>query len=237
MASLFITGTDTNVGKTMITRAFLQLLAKHDIPVVPYKPISCGGDDDLPVDLNEDKNNTDILILQNSCSTPVEYHEINSYSFSAFSAPLFAALGNVCHIEIEKLDHDLSELQRKYTNVIIEGTYGWRTPINEEYSVADWVKHSQLPVVLVVGVKEGCVNHALLTANAIRNQGVKLVGWVANLVNPGFRYPAELIELLSERIDAPLLGKMPYMARPAEKDLSEYIQNPEPLLQYFSENK
>ena len=237
MACLFITGTDTNVGKTIVTRALLQVLAQYGIPIVGYKPIACGGEDSLPTDPNQDdyacEDNTDVLIIQKSCPTPVNYREINSYSFIHSSTPIFAALDAVCHISVEKLDKDLTRLHHQYENVLVEGTYGWLTPINKDLCFADWVKKNRMPVVLVVGIKEGCVNHALLTAEAIKQQGVELLGWVANRVNPGLRHYAELVELLSQKIGAPLLGQLPYIAYPDQKDLTQFIQNPEPLLKFF----
>lgn len=238
MPALFIAGTDTNVGKTIVTRALLQILSQYEIPVVGYKPIACGGDDSLPTAPNTDdyacEDNKDVLILQNSCTFPVHYREINSYSFIHSSTPVFAALDAVRHISSKKLDRDLTRLQHRYSNVIVEGTYGWLTPINKGLSFADWVNRNNMPIILVVGIKEGCVNHALLTAYAIQQQGGKLIGWVANRINPGLRHYFELIELLSNRIDAPLLGKIPYLGMPDKKDLSEYIDYPDPLLHYFS---
>lgn len=237
MPSLFITGTDTNVGKTIVTRAIMQVLAKYDIPIVGYKPIACGGDDSLPTEPHQDdyacEDNSDVLVLQSSSNQAVNYREINSYSFVHSSTPVFAALDAVRHIHLDKLNRDLARLQQNYPNVLVEGTYGWLTPINKDYSFADWVKLNQMPVVLVVGIKEGCVNHALLTANMIQQQGVKLVGWVANRINPGLRHYAELIELLSQKIEAPLLGQIPYIGHPENRDLSQYLQNIDSLLTYF----
>ncbi|MBF0785465.1 dethiobiotin synthase [Muribacter muris] len=237
MPCLFIAGTDTNVGKTIVTRALLQTLAQYDIPVVGYKPIACGGDDSLPTEPNQDdyacENNSDVMIIQQSCPTAVNYREINSYSFIHSSTPVFAALDAVRHISVSKLNSDLARLKQNYHNVLVEGTYGWLTPINKDLSFADWVKENQMPTVLVVGIKEGCVNHALLTAAAIKQQGVELIGWVANRINPGLRHYAELIQLLTQKIDAPLLGQIPYIGHPDKKDLSPFIQQPEPLLHYF----
>lgn len=237
MRYLFITGTDTNVGKTIVTRALLQTLAHHDLPIVGYKPIACGGDDALPALPNPVdyacEDNSDVLTIQKSCPTIVHYREINSYSFIHSSTPVFAALDAVHHISVDKLDHDLARLGQQYRNVLVEGTYGWLTPINKEQSFADWVAKHQMPVVLVVGIKEGCVNHALLTANAIRQKGIPLLGWVANRINPGLRHYAELIELLSQKIEAPLLGQLPYLAYPEQKELGAFISEPTPLLRYF----
>ncbi|ANF70499.1 dethiobiotin synthase [[Haemophilus] ducreyi] len=237
MPSLFITGTDTNVGKTIVTRAILQVLAQHNFSVVGYKPIACGGDDDLPTEPNQtdytSEDNSDVLIILDSCPQPVAYRDINSYTFTHSSTPIFAALDAVHHIQEEKLDTDLSNLQQNYPNVVVEGTYGWLTPINKDLSFAEWVHKNNMPAVLVVGIKEGCVNHALLTAQAIQQQGVNLIGWVANRINPCLRHYAELIELLSKKITAPLLGQIPYIAQPHKKDLTSYIENPDPLLAYF----
>lgn len=237
MSCIFITGTDTNVGKTIVTRALLQTLSQHGLPIVGYKPIACGGDDALPVPNPVDyacEDNSDVLTIQKSCPTIVQYREINSYSFIHSSTPVFAALDAVHHIAVEKLDNDLDRLQLQYKNVLVEGTYGWLTPINKEVSFADWVARHQMPVVLVVGIKEGCVNHALLTAQAIQQKGLRLIGWVANRINPGLRHYAELIALLTQKIDAPLLGQLPYLPYPEQKELSTFIQHNEPLLDYFS---
>ncbi|WGE89938.1 dethiobiotin synthase [Actinobacillus arthritidis] len=239
MPSLFITGTDTNVGKTTVTRAILQTLTLHNIPAVGYKPIACGGDDSLPSGQNQvdyaSEDNPDVLTILDSCSIPIKYRDINSYTFIHSSTPVFAALDAVHHIQEDKLNNDLTRLQQTYRNVIVEGTHGWLTPINKDLSFADWVKYNEMPVVLVVGIKEGCVNHTMLTVQAIQKLGVKLIGWIANRVNPGLRHYAELIELLGQKIDAPLLGQIPYIGHPYKKDLSPYIQNPEPLLHYFTE--
>lgn len=240
MPSLFITGTDTNVGKTIVTRSIMQILIKHRIPVVGYKPIACGGDDSLPTEPNQydyaTEDNPDVITLLDSCPPNVKYRDVNSYTFIHSSTPVFAALDAVHHIQLEKLNADLKRLETEYPNVIVEGTYGWLTPINKDYSFADWVEQNNMPVILVVGIKEGCVNHALLTANEILQRGVKLIGWVANRVNPGLRHYHELIELLSQKIKAPLLGQLPYMGHPEQKQLSDYIQNPEPLFEYLSKS-
>lgn len=242
MPSLFITGSDTNVGKTIVTRALLQLLNEHHISALGYKPIACGGDDSLPNEPNQNndacddyacEDNSDVLILQQSTPLEVDYREINSYSFIHSSTPIFAALDAVRNIQAEKLDKDLQRLQQRYQHILVEGTYGWLTPINKDLCFADWVKQHKMPVVLVVGIKEGCVNHALLTAQAIKQEGVKLVGWVANRVNPGLRHYAELIALLKQKIEAPLLGEIPYIGHPERKELTQYLQNPTPLLDYF----
>lgn len=238
MPALFITGTDTEVGKTIATRTILHILTQHNINAIGYKPIACGGDDSLPSGSNQEdyasEDNSDVLNILDACPDSVQYRDINSYTFIHSSTPIFAALDAVHHIHKEKLNEDLARLENTYPNVVVEGTYGWLTPINKDVKFADWVYENDMPVVLVVGIKEGCVNHALLTAQAIKQKGVKLLGWIANRINPGLRHYAELIELLGQEINAPLLGQIPYVGHPNKKDLTPYIQNPEPLLNYFS---
>lgn len=238
MATLFITGSDTNVGKTIVTRTLLQVLARYGISAVGYKPIACGGDDSLPLEPNPSdyacEDNSDVLIIKSACPHGVQYKEINSYSFIHSSTPVFAALDAVKHISCDKLNRDLQRLEQKYQHTLVEGTYGWLTPINNKITFADWAIKHKMPVLLVVGIKEGCVNHTLLTAQAIKQQGGKLIGWVANRINPGLRHYAELIELISQRIDAPLLGQIPYIGHPQERDLSDYIQNHNTFLGHFN---
>ncbi|HDL5505587.1 TPA: dethiobiotin synthase, partial [Mannheimia haemolytica] len=159
MPSLFITGTDTNVGKTVVTRAIIQTLTKHSFPVIGYKPIACGGDDSLPTEPTQydyaTEDNSDVLTILDSCPTNVSYRDINSYTFIHSSTPVFAALDAVHHIQLEKLNTDLKRLENAYPNVVVEGTDGWLTPINKDYYFADWVMQNNMPVVLVVGIKEG----------------------------------------------------------------------------------
>lgn len=238
MPSLFITSTDNHVGKTVVIRALLQTLAQHNIPIVPYKPIACGNEEALPTEDNQmdyaNEEDQGVLTLLNSTSQAVAYREINSYTFIHSSTPVFSALNQINHIQIQKLDNDLMRLTRKYHNILVEGTNGWLTPINQDFSFADWVKQQQIPVLLVVGIKEGCGNHALLTAQAMQNRGIPLLGWIVNRINPGLRHYMELVELLTRQINAPLLGEIPYLGHPEIKELHQYIQNPTPLIDYFT---
>ncbi|HBO38855.1 MAG TPA: dethiobiotin synthase, partial [Pasteurellaceae bacterium] len=111
----------------------------------------------------------------------------------------------------------------------VEGSFGWLTPINSKYTFADWALERKMPVVLVVGIKEGCINHALLTVQSITEMGLPLIGWIANRINPGLAHYAEIINLLSQKIDAPLLGKIPYIHKPETQQLGHFITNIERL--------
>ena len=157
-----------------------------------------------------------------STKESVRYEDINSYTF-LHSMPILTE--NCKRVQISKLNADLTRLSSRYQSVLVEGAFGWLTPINKDYSFADWVAEHNMPVVLVVGIKEGCINHTLLTAKAILDRGLPLLGWVANRINPCLGYYAEIIETLKQKIDAPLLGEVSYIHKPEEQDLSRFITN------------
>ncbi|NBI13071.1 dethiobiotin synthase [[Haemophilus] felis] len=235
MSSFFVTGTDTNVGKTVASRAIIQALQQLDIDIVGYKPVSFGAEEAVYSDTESleevesdygTEDNLDALTLMASTNIDVTYQEANSYTFK-HTTPIFSEQGK--QIKIEKLNQDLARLNRKYQMVLVEGHYGWLTPINKHYFFADWVQEQKMSVVLVVGIKEGCINHALLTVESIKQRGIPLLGWVANRVNPCLAHYSEIIDVLSSKIDAPLLGKIPYLHKPEEQQLGEYIDNLERL--------
>ena len=229
MSSFFVTGTDTNVGKTIVSRAIMQALQKAGVQIVGYKPIAYGQEDivypdyqKLATDDYDAKDNSDVLTLMHSTKEKVSYEDINSYTF-LHSMPILTE--NCKRVQISKLNPDLTRLSSRYQSVLVEGAFGWLTPINKDYSFADWVAEHTMPVVLVVGIKEGCINHTLLTAKAILDRGLPLLGWVANRINPCLGYYAEIIETLKQKIDAPLLGEVSYIHKPEEQDLSRFITN------------
>ncbi|KGQ71221.1 dethiobiotin synthase [Chelonobacter oris] len=234
MSCFFITGTDTGVGKTVASRAIIQALQKQGCQIVGYKPIACGDGGyhpylDTPAAQNG-KQNGDVLTLLESSAQPLQYHDINSYTMPLEQEPgLNEFLEQPQVIRIEKLNSDLQRLTSRYQSVLVEGTFGWLTPINRTLDFSDWVVQQQMPVVLVVGIKEGCINHALLTVQAIEKSGVPLIGWVANRINPGLSNYSAIIELLRLKIDAPLLGQIPYLYQPEKLDLSDFMTNIERL--------
>ncbi len=233
MSCFFVTGTDTNVGKTICSRAIIQALQKADIQIVGYKPVASGQDEAIYGDISPEQNddygsadNFDVLTLMHSTNEKIKYRDINSYTFSS-TMPMLTKQSE--RIDIEKLNKDLKRLTSTYQTVLVEGSFGWLTPINREYTFAEWALSRQMPVVLVVGIKEGCINHALLTAQSVLQMGLPLIGWIANRINPGLAHYAEIIELLSDKIDAPLLGQIPYIHKPEEQELGHYITDIERL--------
>lgn len=227
MSIFFVTGTDTGVGKTIASRAIIQALQETGEQIVGYKPIATGQDEPVYTDVLDNgesdygkEDNHDVLVLMNSTNETVSYQDVNSYTFS-HTVPMLTSESE--RIKLEKVDADLNRLKATYDNVLVEGSFGWLSPMNKEITFGDWVVQHKMPVVLVVGIKEGCVNHALLTVKVIETMGLTLVGWIANRVNPGLSHYAEIIDTLNAKINAPLLGKIPYIHKPETQDVGHFI--------------
>jgi len=183
----FITGTDTSVGKTVVSRALLQALAASGKRVAGYKPVAKGSKETA-----DGLRNKDALVLQSVSSLALPYEAINPIALSEEES----SVAHSCPINYSLLSDGLANLSKQVDNVVVEGTGGWRSLMNDLRPLSEWVVQEQLPVLLVVGIQEGCINHALLTAQAIANDGLPLIGWVANRINPGLSHYAEIIEPL-----------------------------------------
>ena len=234
MSCFFVTGTDTNVGKTTASRAIIQALQNKGIKTVGYKPIACTHEEMiqrnaiLPEKTDYDsKENIDVLTLINSSNEKLSYTEANSYTFN-YTLPILLAEKN--RVDLGKIDRALAQLVSKYQSVVVEGSFGLLTPMDEKKSFADWILMHKMPALLVVGIKDGCINHALLTALALKTLGIPLLGWIANRINPFLGHYAEVIDILKTHINAPLIGKIPYIHKPEEQELGQYLTNIELLL-------
>lgn len=210
----FITGTDTAVGKTVVSRALLQALAASGKSVAGYKPVAKGSKE-TPDGLR----NKDALVLQSVSSLVLPYEAVNPIALSEEES----SVAHSCPINYGLLSDGLQCLSGQVEHVVVEGTGGWRSLMNDLRPLSEWVVQEQLPVLMVVGIQEGCINHALLTAQAITNDGLPLIGWVANRINPGLAHYAEIIEVLSKKLPAPLIGELPYLPRAEQRELSQYI--------------
>lgn len=210
----FITGTDTSVGKTVVSRALLQALAASGKSVAGYKPVAKGSKE-TPDGLR----NKDALILQSVSSLALPYDAVNPIALSEDES----SVAHSCPINYGLLSDGLQRLSGQVDHVVVEGTGGWRSLMNDLRPLSEWVVQEQLPVVMVVGIQEGCINHALLTAQAIANDGLPMIGWVANRINPGLAHYAEIIEVLSKKLPGPLIGELPYLPRAEQRELSQYI--------------
>ena len=210
----FITGTDTAVGKTVVSRALLQALAASGKSVAGYKPVAKGSKE-TPDGLR----NKDALVLQSVSSMVLPYEAVNPIALSEDES----SVAHSCPINYGLLSDGLQRLSGQVEHVVVEGTGGWRSLMNDLRPLSEWVVQEQLPVLMGVGIQEGCINHALLTAQAIANDGLPLIGWVANRINPGLAHYAEIIEVLSKKLPAPLIGELPYLPRAEQRELSQYI--------------
>ncbi|EJL6950507.1 dethiobiotin synthase [Vibrio cholerae] len=217
--AIFIAGTDTDVGKTVASKAILQALATHNIATIGYKPVAAGSDK-----TEFGYRNSDALHLMKAATVDVPYEDVNPYALVLPTSPHIAAKHENVTIDYALLSNKLSKHKQNAELVVVEGAGGWRVPTSDSDCLSTWVKQERLPVILVVGIKLGCLSHAILTAEAIRADGLELVGWIANRINPGTEHYAEIIEHLEGRLGAPKLGEIPYMPKAKRQELGKFIQ-------------
>ncbi|MBG6016978.1 dethiobiotin synthase [Proteus mirabilis] len=204
----FLTGTDTEVGKTVVSSALLQCAARQGYQTAGYKPVASGSEW-----LPEGLRNGDALTLQQFSTVSLAYQQVNPYCFETPTSPHIVSQETNQAIDFQVMSKGLSYLQQRADWVLVEGAGGWFTPLSANQFFADWVIEEKLPVILTVGIKLGCINHALLTQQAILQSGLTLAGWVANEVEPAGQYQQQYLATLMAHIKAPLLGKIPYLTQ------------------------
>lgn len=206
----FITATDTDAGKTYISTLILQGFQLLGVKAAGVKPIAAGT--------NNENLNGDALLLQQHSGIALPYSVVNPICFDAPVAPHLAAKLQAEPIAETELNQALTQWQSlAVEQLLIEGAGGWLLPLNEQRYLADWVAESNLPVVLVVGMKLGCLNHAMLSVREIERSGCQLIGWVANCIDPDMALQRENIADLRARINAPCLAVIPYSPSESEK--------------------
>lgn len=205
----FVTGTDTGVGKTLVSCALLHAFAARGLRVTGMKPVAAGATQIEGVLINEDVVQ---LLAAGNVEAPREW--VNPYCFAAPIAPHIAAAYDKKIIEIKHLVDCFRRLSALADTVIVEGAGGFCVPLNDTATSADLARELALPAILVVGMRLGCLNHALLTAQAIRAQGLTLAGWVANHVDAAMAYAHDNVAALQARLDAPLLARIAHCAAP-----------------------
>ncbi len=202
----FITGTDTDVGKTWVSLGIVEALKQQGKKVGVMKPVSAGCEN-TPHGLR----NEDALLLQKHSNIEQDYEQINPYAFAPAIAPHIAAADTGVRMDIEILQQQLQTIKQHSDCVVVEGAGGWRVPLNDFQTMADLAKRFQLPVILVVGMRLGCLNHALLSVEAIHTSGLPLTGWIANQVATEMNCLDENIKTLQQMIDAPMLAQIPHL--------------------------
>jgi dethiobiotin synthetase len=201
----FITGTDTGVGKTLISAALIHGFAQRGLAVAGMKPVAAGCSLESGALLSDD-----VAMLRAAANVALPMAIINSYAFEPPLAPHIAAQQAGEKIELAKIDAAFTQARAVTDVLIVEGVGGFSVPVNETQTMADVAVMLGLPVVLVVGMRLGCLNHALLSVEAIRTKGLKLAGWVANCIDPEMRSLAENIDTLRAMIAAPCIGIVHY---------------------------
>lgn len=233
MQKIFITGTDTDVGKTVVSCAILDHANNLGLSTVGLKPISAGCEL-TPMGLR----NEDALLLQQHASHYLDYEIVNPIAYQEPIAPHIAAYKKGDFIDLGLVNDAIAKVPVDIDVALIEGAGGWHLPISMKKNSNDnsnyfssWVAESKLDVILVVGVKLGCLNHAILSAQAIEQSGANMIGWIANSLTTEIPNYDEMIETLMEALPAPLMGEMPYFSSIESKnensanylDLTSYL--------------
>jgi dethiobiotin synthetase len=203
----FITGTDTNVGKTLVSCALLQKARAQNLTTLGLKPVAAGA-----TVTAQGLRNSDAQALQALTTEPLDYAQINPICLPQPIAPHLAAIEQKTRISLDRLVGMVrGSLMSKADFSLVEGAGGWRVPINERDYLSALPIELKMPVILVVGLRLGCINHALLTMEAIARDGLPLVGWVANQIEAELPEAQAIIETLNLRLGAPCLGHIPFL--------------------------
>ncbi|MBL0285293.1 MAG: dethiobiotin synthase [Zoogloea sp.] len=205
MTAFFITGTDTEIGKTFVTCTLLHAVRAKGLTALGMKPVAAGAEMVKGEFINEDAAR-----LRAAGSFDPGLALLNPICLASPIAPHIAAAEDGVVIEPGKIREAFAALKKQADVVLVEGVGGFRVPLGEDYDTADLARDLGLPVILVVGMRLGCINHALLTAEAIAARGLGLAGWVANQIDPAMLRFDQNLEALTRRLSAPLLGVVPF---------------------------
>ncbi|MEL0587070.1 MAG: dethiobiotin synthase [Candidatus Thiodiazotropha sp. (ex. Lucinoma kazani)] len=217
-SGLFVIGTDTGCGKTEVTLGLMHKLQQQGECVLGMKPVASGAD---PTE--HGLRNEDALRIQHQCSLETPYSAVNPFTYQAPIAPHLAAKVSDRPIRLEEIQQGYDHLQAISNRVIVEGVGGWHVPLGDDVTLADLARSLDLPMIMVVGLRLGCINHALMTAECMLNSGVRFVGWVANRVDPTMQAAAENLATLQAWLPAPCLGEIPYLEKPTPETVAESL--------------
>ncbi|WP_110600548.1 dethiobiotin synthase [Salinicola lusitanus] len=229
MHAYFVTGTDTDAGKTVITTGLMAAARRRGLTVAGGKPVASGCER-----APQGWRNADALAIQAQCHPALPYEAINPFAFEPAIAPHIAAHEAGVALDIPRLAAPMRTLLERGADLtLIEGAGGWRVPLNARESIPELAVALQIPVVLVVGVRLGAINHARLTLEAIQRDGVRIAGWVANTLEPDTPRLEENLEALTHWLGVqggvPCLGVVPWLASPDAETTADFLDL-EPLL-------
>jgi dethiobiotin synthetase len=214
----FVTGTDTEVGKSLVSAAILHKLVQRGVRACGMKPVAAGAELRDGVLYNEDA-----ALLASSGNVNLPQNITTPFMLREAAAPHIAAALEGVAIDPVPIIAAYAEIAAASDAVVVEGVGGFCVPLNADYDTADLAKDLGLPVILVVGMRLGCISHALLTCEAIIARGLVVAGWVANEVQQDMNYCDENVEALATRIPAPLLGRIPNLQQPSAAQAAEYL--------------
>lgn len=218
----FVTGTDTEIGKTTIAAGLLHAARLAGLSTAAAKPVASGC-----VSTGEGLRNDDALALLGECSLALAYDEVNPFAFEPAIAPHLAAREAGVELSVARLLPAVRRvLDRGADFSLVEGAGGWRVPLAGDESLSDLAVALRLPVILVVGVRLGCINHAVLSAEAIQRDGLALAGWVANIVEPRTSRLEDNLATLAERLPAPCLGRVTRLERATPAAVAAHLSLP-----------
>jgi dethiobiotin synthetase len=225
MPGYYLTGTDTGAGKTFATCALLQAARAAGGTALGMKPVASGC-----TWTEAGWRNDDALALLAHGSQPLDYAQVNPYALPAATAPEIAAALAGVEIELAPILAAYAGLSARAGTVLVEGVGGWLAPLSATLDQPVLARALGLPVILVVGLRLGCLNHARLTARAIRADGCALAGWIASDVDPDLEYAGEYFEALQRVLPAPLLGRLPHLPERGPAAAAAFLRLPDPGL-------
>ncbi|WMY96216.1 MAG: dethiobiotin synthase [Arsenophonus sp.] len=215
----FLTGTDTDIGKTVVSCALLQAASYRGYKTAGYKPIATGSTKSIL-----GLRNLDAELLRKNSTVNLSYDDVNPIVFLEATSPNIAAqrVGEV--IDHKTMTKGLQKLKDCADWIIIEGAGGWYTPLSVKKNFSDWVIEQKLPVILTVGIKLGCINHAMLTEQAIKNSGLFLIGWIATKIIFSKHDEEDYLLTLKNKLSVPCLGVIPYFPHWKSSFIGKFIK-------------
>jgi len=221
MFSAYVTGTDTGIGKTLASCALLHALRGHGLRAAGMKPVASGCER-----IDGEWRNADALALLAAGEAGIPYADINPFALEHPLAPELAARDAGVEVSLQPILASHARLSDHADALIIEGVGGWAAPLSASLMQADLVRTLRLPVLLVVGLRLGCLNHALLSARAIAADGAHLAGWIASHVDPDMERVEDNIEMLRARLPAPCWGVLPHAPGADPAAMARYLRIP-----------
>jgi dethiobiotin synthetase len=220
--SLFVTGTDTGVGKTVAASALVHRLRREGLRVAGMKPVASGCER-----MSNGLRNEDALALQAASAPRPDYADVNPYALEIPTAPQLAARAAGIRVDPVVLLAAHARLAARADVVVVEGAGGWLAPMDDGLDQGDFARAIEAPVVLVVGLRLGCLSHARLSARAIVDDGFALIGWIGNTVDPAFAERDAYVDLLRDALPAPCLGVLPFAPGEDAAAMAEWLSLPD----------